>query len=261
MEEPPHSKQALARIKAAELEAGADLLNGLAAFWRATGMSTKALREHDPAELMPLFERYAETQFDAEAKELLACFPDPETYSLKLRSLQMRVVMRICPSTGIVLPENVMATEWTDLFRTLKAGAMKSGRKGLGEGFQQLSGAWEDYLDHSFSRQALKGRITTTTPDNDSSVKAFMLLFWLKYLFHLRLFANNQQFMNCLGTHLSERLHLWRAEAYRREGNTEPPPIKSVPEVPGNQPAATSINPAATSKKRGPKPDHETALR
>jgi hypothetical protein len=27
-----------------------------------------------------------------------------------------------------------------------------------------------------------------------------MLLFWLKYLFHLRLFANNQQFMNRLGT-------------------------------------------------------------
>jgi hypothetical protein len=119
-------------------------------------MSTRALREHDPAELMPLFERYAEKQFDAEAKELLACFPDPETYSPELRSLQMRVVMRICPSTGIVLPENVMATEWTDLFRTLKPGAMKSGRKGLGEGFQQLSGSWEDYVNHSFSRQALK---------------------------------------------------------------------------------------------------------
>ena len=34
-------------------------------------MSTKALREHDPAELMPLFELYAEKQFDAETKELL----------------------------------------------------------------------------------------------------------------------------------------------------------------------------------------------
>ena len=51
MEEPPLPKQALARIKAAELEAGADLLNGLAAFWHGIGMSTKALREHDPAEL------------------------------------------------------------------------------------------------------------------------------------------------------------------------------------------------------------------
>jgi hypothetical protein len=91
--------------------------------------------------------------------------------------------MRICPSTGIILPEDVTATEWTDLYPTLQEAAMKSGWKGLGEGFQQLSGDWEDYLDHSFSRQFLKGRITTTTPDRESAVKAFMLLFWLKYLF------------------------------------------------------------------------------
>ena len=260
MEEPPLSKQALARIEAARLEAGADLLSGLAAFWRGIGMSSKALREHDPAELMPLFERYAEKQFDAEAKELLACFPDPEAYSFKLILLPMNVAMRICPSTGIILPENVAATEWTDLYRTLKAAGMKSGRKGLGEGFQQLSGDWEDYLDHSFSRQFLKGKITTTTPDRESAVKAFTLLFWLKYLFHLRLFANNQRFIQRICTHLSERLHLWRAEAYRRMGDTEPPPIEAVPGAPGTQPAAISVT-AVTSKKRGPKPDHETALR
>jgi len=59
-------------MKAARLEAGADLLSGLAAFWRGIGMSSKALREHDPAELMPFFERYAEKQFDAKAKELPA---------------------------------------------------------------------------------------------------------------------------------------------------------------------------------------------
>src|SRR5205823_2783780 len=145
-------------------------------------MSSKALREHDPAELMPFFERYAEKQFDAEAKELLASFPDPEAYSFQSILLPIKVAMRICPRTGIV-PENVMATDWTDLYRTLKAAAMKSGRKGLGEEFQQLSGDWESYLDHSFSRQFLKGRITTTTPDRESAVKAFTLLFWLKYLF------------------------------------------------------------------------------
>jgi hypothetical protein len=96
MEEPPLSKQALARIEAAKLEAGADLLNGLARFWRGVGMSSKALREHDPAELIPLFERYAEKLFDGEAKELLACFPDPEAYSFQLISLPMKVAMRIC---------------------------------------------------------------------------------------------------------------------------------------------------------------------
>jgi hypothetical protein len=115
------SEQARARIKAARLEAGADLLGGLAAFWRGIGMSSKALRKHDPAELMTFFERYAEKQFDAEAKELLACFPDPEAYSLQLILLPMKVALRICPSSGIILPENVGATEWTDLYRALKA--------------------------------------------------------------------------------------------------------------------------------------------
>ena len=132
MEETPFTKQALARIEAARLEAGADLLSGLAAFWRDIGMSSKALREHDPAELMPLFERYAEKQFYAEAKELLACFPDPETYSLNLILLPTKVATRICPTSGIILPQNVGATDWTDLYRTLKAAAMKSGREGLG---------------------------------------------------------------------------------------------------------------------------------
>ena len=225
---------------------------------RSIGMSSKALREHDPAELMPFFERYAEKQFDAEAKELLACFPDPEAYSFRLILLPMKVAMRICPNVGIILPENVSATDWTDLYRTLKAAGMKSGRKGLGEKFQQLSGDWENYLDHTFSRQFLKGKITTTTPEKESPIKAFMLLFWLKYLFHLRLFANNQRFIQRICTHLSERLHVWRAEAYRRIGNADPPPIETVPDALQVQPAGAT---AGTPKKRGPKPDHETALR
>jgi hypothetical protein len=248
MEEPPLSKQALARIEAARLEAGADLLGGLAAFWRGIGMSSKALREHDPAELMPLFERYAEKEFDAEAKELLACFPDPDAYSFKLILLPMKVAMRICPTSGIILPENVSATDWTDLYRTLKAAAMKSGRKGLGEGFQQLSGDWENYLDHSFSRQFLKGKITTTTPEKESPIKAFMLLFWLKYLFHLRLFANNQRFIQRICTHLSERLHVWRAEASRRILDADPPPIETVPDAPQVQPAGATFEPALAKK-------------
>jgi len=264
MEEPPFSERARARIEAARLEAGADLLNGVATFWRGSGMSSKALREHDPAELMPLFERYAEKRFDAEAKELLACFPDPEAYSLKLILLPMKVAMRICPSTGVILPENVMATDWTDLYRTLRAAALKSGRQGLGERFQQLSGDWEDYLDHSFSQQFLKGKITTTVPDKDSAVKAFKLFFWLKYLFHLRLFANNQRFIQRICTHLSERLQLWRADAYRRMGDTEPPPIEALPGAPARllapSPTGTTIS-AATPRKRGPKPGHETAAR
>ena len=114
------------------LEAGADLPSGLAAFWRGTGMSSKALREHDPTELMPLFERYAEKQFDAEAKEWLACLPDPDAYSLHLILLPMTIATRISPGAG-VLPEDVSATGWTDLYRTLKTQAAKSGGEGVME--------------------------------------------------------------------------------------------------------------------------------
>ena len=250
MEQPSLSKQALARIKAVKLDAGADLLNGLDAFWRDIGMSTKALREHDPLELMPLFERYAEKQFDAEAKEWLACFSDPDAYSLQLILLPMTIATRICPGVG-VLPKNVSATGWTDLYRDLKARAAKSGRKGVIEEFQQLSGDWENYLDHSFSRRFLKGRISTTQPDRDTAVKNFMLLFWLKYLFHLRLFADNQRFIKRLCTHLSVKFQVWRGQAYREMADAlRPPAAETVPGVP-----------PALPKKRGPKPDHDTALR
>jgi hypothetical protein len=51
MEETPLSKRALARIKAVKLEAGGGRLRGPAAFWRGIGMSSKPLREDDPAEL------------------------------------------------------------------------------------------------------------------------------------------------------------------------------------------------------------------
>ncbi|MCX6632369.1 MAG: hypothetical protein NTW28_32570, partial [Candidatus Solibacter sp.] len=81
MDKPSLSEPALRRIKAASLEAGADLLNGLDAFWGGIGMSTKALREHDPSELMPFFERYAEKLFEAESREWLTCFTDPEAYT------------------------------------------------------------------------------------------------------------------------------------------------------------------------------------
>ena len=215
MDKPSLSEPALRRIKAASLEAGADLLNGLDAFWRDIGMSAKALREHDPFELMPLFERYVEKQFDAEAKEWLACFSDPDAYSTHLELLPMTIAARICPGVG-VLPEDVSATGWTELYHTLKARVAESGWSAVMEEFQQPSGDWENYLDHSFSRRFLKGRVSTMKPDRDSAVKNFMLLFWLKYLFHLRLFANNLRCINRLCTHLSVRYKVWLGQACRQ---------------------------------------------
>jgi hypothetical protein len=251
MDKPSLSTQALARIKAARLEAGADLLAGLDTYWRGIGMSTKSLRKHDPHELMPLFERYAEKQFEAEAKEWLACFPDPDAYSGHLAMLPMLIADRICPAKGLI-PDDILATDWKTLYRTIKAKATESGRKSAAEEVGPLSGDWENYLDHSFSWRCLTGKVTTMTPEIDTAVKSFRALFWLKYLFHLRLYANRRRFIQRICTYLSERALLWKAEAYRRLGDTVPPPI---PEAVADGDRAA----ARTPKKRGPKPDFETA--
>ena len=268
MAKPTLSPPGLARIKALQQEAGADLLVGLDGFWCRIGLSTKALREHDPFELMPLFERYAEKLFDAEAREWLVCLSDPDAYALHLTLVPMTIAARICPSASVI-PDDVVATDWKDLYRTLKARATKSGRKSVLEEFGHLSGDWENYLDHSFSRRFLKGRITTTQPDKAGAVKNFMALFWLKYLFHLRLFANHQRFIQRLCTHMSVRLRVWRAEAYRRMADTLLPPAletdlgapQALPDAPVPAFADGEVAAARTPRKRGPKPDHDTALR
>ena len=48
------------------------------------------------------------------------------------------------------------------------------------------------------------------------------------------------------------------SRSLRRIGNADPPPIETVPDALQVQPAGAT---AGTPKKRGPKPDHETALR
>ena len=73
---------------------------------------------------MPLFERYAEKQCDAQAKELLDCFRDPETYSFKLILLPMDVATDL-PDQRHHPTRRRRATEWTDLYRTPRAAAMR----------------------------------------------------------------------------------------------------------------------------------------
>lgn len=263
MDKPSLSEPALRRIKAVRLEAGADLLNGLDAFWHGIGMSTKALREHDPSELIPFFERYAEKLFEAEAREWLACFTDPEAYTGHVVMLRMAIADRICP-TQTIFPDDSRATDWKDLLRVVKARAAESGRKGaLGE-FGRISGDWENYLDHSFSRCFLKGRITTMTPDGDTAAKSFRALFWLKYLFHLRLFTTRQIFHHRLCMHLSVVLRAWEGQAYRHMADAVPPPanegLRALPETADPAGDSLAAGPPAP-RKRGPKPDHDTAAR
>jgi hypothetical protein len=249
MEKPSLTTQALARIEAVKLDAGADLLNGLDAFWRGIGMRTTALREHHPSELIPLFERFAEEQFAAEAREWLARFADPDAYSWQLAVLPATIATRFCPH-AVVFPENVWAADWTDLYRTLKTRTTQFGRGSVSSDFGQPSGEWERYLDHSFSRRFLKAEIGSVT----GGLKNFMLLFRLKYHFHLRLFANQQRFIRRVCTHLSVSLHTLRAEAYRRMADAVPPTSPELPEP-------ADVVPAVTPRRRGPKPDYEMAQR
>ena len=263
MNKPSLSEPALRRIKAVRLEAGADLLNGLDAFWRGIGMSTKALKEHDPSELMPFFERYAEKLFEAESREWLACFTDPEAYTAHVAMLRMAVADRICPAQTVI-PDDFRATDWKDLYRIVKARAAESGRKSaLGE-FGQISGDWENYLDHSFSRRFLKGKITTMTPDRDPAVRNFRALFWLKYLFHLRLFTTRRVFHHRLCLHLSVSLKFWEGQAYRQMADTVAPPasegLPALPET-ADLVAGSGVAAPTAPRKRGPKPDHDTAVR
>lgn len=97
MEDAPLSKQAIARIQAARLEAGADLLNGLATFCRGDGMSSKELREHDPSELMPHFERHAEETVRCGGYRAACLLPDPEAYSKELILLPMKIAIADMP--------------------------------------------------------------------------------------------------------------------------------------------------------------------
>ena len=65
-------------------KAVAELLTALSRYWESVAVSMAALKQHDPAELMPIFERYAERQFDSHAEELPPYFSDVEMYALHL---------------------------------------------------------------------------------------------------------------------------------------------------------------------------------
>lgn len=196
----PLSRQALARIEVAKEEAGADLLKDLAASWSCIGMSTEALKKHDPWELVPPFEQYAEKQFAAQAVELLPYYPDAFTYSERLTLLAADIVTEICPS-------NVVATERTELGRALLADMKERGQSG--EAFQQPSGDWERYLASSFDHQLLMQ--SAARPETGS-----YLFFVLKYACYLRLVANRDRFVERLSTHFVVPLRLLRAKKQRQ---------------------------------------------
>jgi hypothetical protein len=260
------SESARARIEAIKLNAAAELLNGLAAFWSSIGLSIRALREHDASELIPLFEVYAERQFDSESRELLDVVPDGDAYTKDTILLPVNIALGICPK-HFVIPRDALQTEWTGLFRTIRADMKQASANKSGGMFQGPCGDWENYLDHSFKRQWLKSGII---PGSDPGLNGLRLMFCLKYLWHLRFYANHQRFIARVCTHLSERSHIWRAEAYSRmaqrlstKSNSSKPVLLPPPgdTQPVDSTRGGNVIAVDAPKKRGPRPDYETALR
>jgi hypothetical protein len=209
MIKPELSNKAAAVIEAANAEAVAELLNALSEYWECV-LDVTALKQHDPHELIPLFERYAERQYNAYAEELLPHFSDVAMYAWHLSvDVIDQISYEIRPENGFI-PDNPTSGEWTYLLHLLK-NSEPDVKEELGRHFPAPNGDWEIYLERSFQRRQLKG------PDISArSAKEAWLLFALKYQFHLRLFINWQSFDMRLRSHLSNRLAFWEAKAHRR---------------------------------------------
>ena len=206
------SEGSLARIEATKAEAVAELLADLSRYWESVAVSKASLREHDPSELIPFFEKYAERQYDSYAEELLPHSSDLDRYGLYLSMNVMDAISYEIRPERYFMPKNVCSGDWSELVRLLKdcePELREQRRKELSD----PSGDWEIYLYLSFERHMLKtgGRFRSR-----DDAEATNLLFQMKYLLRLRLFINWSDFDMRLRAHVSNRLAHWQAQAYRR---------------------------------------------
>ncbi|MGP8242905.1 MAG: hypothetical protein ACLQVN_00125 [Bryobacteraceae bacterium] len=210
------SKKSLATIKAVRAKAVAELLMALSRYWESVGVSMAALKQHDPAELIPVFERYAERQFDSYAEELLPHLSDVDKYAWHLATDVIdRISNEIRPAAGF-MPRDVLSGEWTELARLLKESKPDVRREML-DVLSDPSGEWEIYIGRAFRRHLVTHNFRRKdNPDGERAAQLLSLLFQLKYHFHLRLFLNWYDFDLKLRAHLSNRLAYWQAQAYQR---------------------------------------------
>src|ERR1017187_8908111 len=186
------SKAALARIKAAETEATAELLAALSGYWESIRLSTAFLREHDPSELIPFFEKYAEQRTDSIAKELLPHFTDSYEFIVRLSiNVIGSISLEIRPKRGLIL-KDCRSGESSELVRALKEfepNRREEWRKELSE----PSGVWEICLSQSFERHMLKfwGRMRRRDDKTSDEVQLLRQVFLFKYRLFLRLFPNS----------------------------------------------------------------------
>lgn len=227
------SKKSLAKIKAVKSEAVAELLKTLSDDVKSIAVNMAGLKAHDPSELIPAFERYAERQYDGYAEELLPHFSDVERYAWHLATdVTDRISNEIRPEAGF-MPREDFSGEWTELVRLLRDSEPEV-RQELARALSDPSGEWESYVGLCFRRHLLKDVARSRRPDDPEINKAIDLLslvFQLKYKFHLRLFTNWWDFDMRLRAHLSHRLAHWEAEAYKRAVTEEDgvTPQKLVP--------------------------------
>ena len=81
---------------------------------------------------------------------------------------------------------------------------------------------------------------------------------------HLRLFTTRRVFHHRLCLHLSVSLKFWEGQAYRQMADTVAPPasegLPALPET-ADLVAGSGVAAPTAPRKRGPKPDHDTAVR
>jgi hypothetical protein len=196
------------RIKAQKGQAVAELLEGLCGYWRTTRFSLVELQQHEPSELIPFFELYAERQFEAYAEELLAHFTSTVAdFEWRLATDVIDVISGEIRPRQQIVPEDPVSKDPATLarmLRDLEPGSEE--QRDLAKWLSDHSGDWEIYLQRSFRRQAIKA---------GGNVPARVtLLFDFKYVYYLRIFMNSQAFDLRLRAHLSNRLAFWEAKAY-----------------------------------------------
>jgi hypothetical protein len=228
------SPAAFSKIQAVKAEAVSELLADLARYWE-TVSNFEALKQHEAIELVPLFDRYAERQYDSYAKELLSILPDIEEFALRLAiPVTDSLINEIRPKNGF-MTKFPLSGEWTELIPILKACSKEE------SDLAEPDGEWEMFLQRSFARQLAKSRIAIKRWDaaNLKALERLCSFFHLKFRFYLRLFPNWHSFDLRLRAHLAIRLEYWEAQAYRRAI------------LPGDEIEVSKVRGSSDARKRG----------
>jgi hypothetical protein len=227
------SPQSLARVRAVKAEARGKLVLMLSDHWLSAAPTMELMHRHEPDELVPLFMRYAESQYDGYAEELLPSAHDVDEYSAFLSLVTVAISTEILPSEPIH-PPRLTDTNWVWLLERIQASEPAIRNPALTIAIDILNGAngdWERSVGESLTNQWKKGGYAGLKRINLHNIKAKQFLDFalrLRYQFHLRLFVNFYRFDNVLEAYLAPRLAYWEAKAYRRHADhPDPSPEKS----------------------------------